>query len=257
MYNRDRSVFSAEKNKPEISVIEDRVSIKINTSVFLFDIPPKMLYTKNTTKGDKTMDIELLKPLTTQEQRAIKDRFETKVDRRSRRAMIAFLTTHSRYHTMNSWNGSTSYAHCIKLTRLPLPNELDDTAWQMLEMPEWHAHMSDLLDVFAIVNDQNWQVGTNGRSGGYLVLYQGKREDNNRVVCYAGRSVDDNPSDFDEWDMDDLHARVEIVRDFDRLVADVVMDFGAFCRSFDIGTKTIDVPQEIKILIPKEERADA
>jgi hypothetical protein len=54
--------------------------------------------------------------------------FSRKVDRRSRAAMIAFLVEHFRYDTMNSWNGSTSYAHCIKFSRLGLSPEQTDAA---------------------------------------------------------------------------------------------------------------------------------
>ena len=40
------------------------------------------------------------------------------VDKRYREAMTAFLKKHFRYHTMNSWNRSTSYANNIKLYNL-------------------------------------------------------------------------------------------------------------------------------------------
>ena len=46
--------------------------------------------------------------------------FSVKVDMRSRKAMTEFLENHFRYSTMNSWNGSTSYANNVKYYNLDL-----------------------------------------------------------------------------------------------------------------------------------------
>ncbi len=55
------------------------------------------------------------------------------VNERCRKALIVFLKQHFRYHTMNSWNQSTSYANCIKLHQVDKPSDIDeDTWWQML-----------------------------------------------------------------------------------------------------------------------------
>jgi hypothetical protein len=43
--------------------------------------------------------------------------FQTKVDHRSRSAMVEFLKGHYRYDTMNSWNRSTAYANNIAGSR--------------------------------------------------------------------------------------------------------------------------------------------
>lgn len=190
-----------------------------------------------------------MNPLTTQEQRAIKDHFEERVNKASRRSMIDFLVNHFRYDTMSSWNKSTSYAHNIKITHLPLPNDIDETTWAMLDCPEWYHHMNDLMRAFDEAHKHKWQVGTNGRSGGYIVLYQGGIKDR-RPFVQPGRSLDQD-EDFHDWDMDDLKNRVNIIQDFDMLTADIVMDFGAFCRSFDVANKTIFVPKTIKVLQEK------
>ncbi len=59
--------------------------------------------------------------------------FCKEVDKRYRKAKIAFLKKHFRYHTMNSWNRSTSYANCIKLYNIDKPDDVDnDTWWEML-----------------------------------------------------------------------------------------------------------------------------
>lgn len=191
-----------------------------------------------------------MKTSTTQECRKIKDHFETRVNRQSRKEMVVFLSNHFRYFTMSSWNGSTSYAHCIKLHKiLGLPDDIDGVKYDMVFNPRWCNHMSNMIDQFDEANDRNWQVSTNGRSGGYLVLYQGGIK-NGKIVCYPGRSMDQN-EDFHDWDIDQLAAKVDIVRDFDMLATDIAIDFVAFCRTYNIIEKTIMVPKTVHILQEK------
>ena len=101
--------------------------------------------------------------------------FQKKVDRRSRSAMVDFLKCHYRYSTMSSWNRSSSYAHCIKIHRLGLTSEQSDKAYEMLDADFW----DDIrwpIDEFTASQGDCYTIGTNGRSGGYLVLYQSRRE---------------------------------------------------------------------------------
>lgn len=187
-----------------------------------------------------------MKTLTTEEQRKIKDHFEERINRASRKDMISFLKDHFRYHTMNSWNINTSYAHCIKINRIDLPNDIDETKWDMLNCQEWNNHMYDLVNSFNDAHNYSWQVGTNGRSGGYLVLYQGGIKDG-KIICYPGRSTDQNEN-FDDWEMDEIKARVNIIRDFDMLVSDIVIKFASFCRTYSVVDEIVMVPKTIQVL---------
>jgi hypothetical protein len=101
--------------------------------------------------------------------------FEKPVDLRSRDAMASFLARHYRYHTMNSWNRSTSYAHCIKIGRLGLNSTQAKRAYEMLETDFWDA-IRFPIDDFTLEFAGRYTIGTNGRSGGYLVLYNSARE---------------------------------------------------------------------------------
>ena len=59
--------------------------------------------------------------------------FYKEVNVKNRGEMIAFLKNHFRYHTMNSWNRSTSYTNNIKLYNIDKPADIDsDTWWEML-----------------------------------------------------------------------------------------------------------------------------
>lgn len=102
--------------------------------------------------------------------------FYQPVNKRSKAAMRAFLTQHFRYFTGNSWNASSSYACNMKLYHLGLPRELEDKLWDMLEVEEFYDPINQLRNQFAEEHDYQWQAAFNGRSGGYLVLYQGGRK---------------------------------------------------------------------------------
>jgi hypothetical protein len=97
--------------------------------------------------------------------------YDKTVDLRSRSAMQEFLQRHFRYSTGNSLNRSTGYAQCIKLHRLGLSREQLDRAWEILETDVWD-EIRHPIDAFTAANGGAWTIGTNGRSGGYLVLVQ-------------------------------------------------------------------------------------
>ena len=182
--------------------------------------------------------------------------FSKKVDLRSRKDMVDFLSNHFRYDTMSSWNQSTSYAHRVKIHNLGLTSEQIDKAYELLDMDETYDNINWLLDEFAKEHNYAWQVGFNGRSGGYLVLYQGGRraldyksrcthcgqlnyktvEETGNAKCgrcgsetrvnltkpimqsfaYPGKSTD-MYEDFEDWDMYSLKERVKLVQEFDEL----------------------------------------
>jgi len=211
--------------------------------------------------------------------------FYRKVDTRSREAMIAFLEGHNRYDTMNSWNRATSYANCVKVHRLDLTREQMDKAWAMLDMEEVFDAIHGIIQDWSVEHDWRWQVGFNGRSGGYLVLYQGGLNYHNarsaqcdtcgkltwhkedvpcttqgctgtlkvlekarpQIVTYPGRGTDES-EDFQEWSIDQLRDRVKLVQEFDKLCDIVVTEFLHYCENFTIVEKDIMVPKTIKVL---------
>lgn len=100
------------------------------------------------------------------------------VDLRSQKAMVEFLSNHFRYNTMNSWNNSTSYANNLKIYNLGLPREVEEKAWELLNVEEVSRMINGLLLDWCRKHDYQWQARFNGRSGGYLVLYQGDIKEN-------------------------------------------------------------------------------
>ena len=213
--------------------------------------------------------------------------FFTRVDMRNRQAMVAFLSAHFRYDTMNSWNRSTSYANCVKIHRLDLSREQMDKAWAMLDMAEVYDALSGIMHEWAAAHEWRVQAGFNGRSSGYLVLYQGGLDYQNaktaqcdtcgkltwhkenvpcttqrcsgtltvlekprpQVVTYPGRGMDQS-EDFSEWSLDQLRDRVKLVQDFDKLCDAVVAEFLYHAAAYTVVTKDIMAPRTVKVLEP-------
>ena len=86
--------------------------------------------------------------------------FYSKVNTRTREAMVSFLRGHGRYWTMNSWNRSTSYANCVKVHRLDLTPEQLEKAWEMLDMPQVYDAIHVVLEEWAIEHEWRWQIAS-------------------------------------------------------------------------------------------------
>ena len=95
------------------------------------------------------------------------------IDTNDKQTMFNFLNKHFRYYTINSWNQSTSYAHNMKIYKLNVPRDIEDKLYEMLDCDEVYDEINMLIDDFNYDHDYKYQAGFNGRSGGYLVLYNG------------------------------------------------------------------------------------
>lgn len=156
-----------------------------------------------------------------------------------REEMIDYLKSHYRYHTLNSWNNSSSYAHDVKIHRLGLPPGLKDKAYEAIEAEDYQQDVRHLVGEFDAYHGYEYQAGFNGRSGGYLVLYQGGRRADGSIFCWPGRSLDQG-EDFSDWDDFDLLKRVQIVESFDKLRDDLLAALIYYCLAL--------IPQKVKQL---------
>ena len=206
--------------------------------------------------------------------------FSKRVDKRSRAEMTAYLSGHFRYNTMNSWNRSTSYACNMKLYKLGLDRGTEDKLWDMIQVPEFYERLNERIEDFNWQHNYLWQAGWNGRSGGYLVLYQGGTkpsgyrsyctkcgqknytsvaETGNRCgVCneearidfskpliqifsYPGREVDMG-EDFEDWSLYELKQRTEPVQEFDQLADDIVEEALHIASEYTVEERVIYKP---------------
>lgn len=150
--------------------------------------------------------------------------YKTGIDLCNDKQMFNFLKEHFSYSTLNSWNGLKSIANNVKLYNLDLTGDWS-VALNALEKDEY-------FSVNMMIEDwedehPNYKVGFNGRSGGYLVLYN---KDNNSNVL-PDYIVDGNYEDYKQYIKDyygtlknnrsNLRYLTELVRDFDRLCDDI------------------------------------
>jgi hypothetical protein len=201
--------------------------------------------------------------------------------------MIAFLRNHFRYDTMNSWNKSTSYARNVKIYRSGLTPEQEMKAFEFIDTPGALEDINLIMRDFEVNHDHEWQVGFNGRSGGYIVLYKGFMEldTHTKTVCshcgirtgyaeempckvsgcsgtlkkidrpvyrigvYPGKGVDMG-EDFEEWSDDALEARYDLVKEFDQMVDDCIAQFKYLLDNFRIVEKVVPCTRTIRVVEP-------
>ena len=212
--------------------------------------------------------------------------FHTPVDLRSRKAMTEFLSGHRRYFTMNSWNGATSYANCVKVHRLGLTPAQLERAWDLLEMPEvFHAIRTGFYR-WSEARNWEWSIGFNGRSSGYLVLYNGGIDWHNartaqcdecgqttfhkqetpcpysgcagtlrvmprpapQIYVRTGRGIDEHEN-WSEWDLYSLRERARLVESFDRACDLAVATFVGFCEHCRVVEAEVPTSRTVKRLV--------
>ena len=144
------------------------------------------------------------------------------------------------------------------------------------------------MDAFDEAHDFRWQVGMNGRSGGYLVLYEGgikptghlsycrscgqrnyKSVSESGNVCgkcgkpervdyikppvqaftYPGKGIDMD-EDYEEWSLQDLRDRVRLVQELDALADEMVSQAIQMARNYSVMEVEISVPQIRRVLVP-------
>ena len=213
--------------------------------------------------------------------------FYKDVDTSNRNEMINFLKNHFRYHTMNSWNNSTSYANNVKIYNLGLTHEQDEKLYELLETDEFYDEIEGFLSYFAQTHDYQYQVGFNGRNSGYLVLYKGGRkpleyksrcincgqlnfteatEENHRCgkcgkdtrvnleqpimrpYTLPGQNIDMG-EDFEDWDKYDLARRVKLIQDFDKLCDEILEHVVYLCNEATVEEEETYIPQKVKRMV--------
>ena len=148
-------------------------------------------------------------------------KFEKTVDMDNRAELVSYLKNHFRYYTMSSWNRSTAYANNVKLYNLDLPVEIIDRAYIFIsgevECIDWQYAVEDAFHSF--LKETGYNAGFNGRSGGYIVMYETAVDSSGKTVTYPGRGIDqyEDFDDEDEWDFHRLQERVKLVQRFDRM----------------------------------------
>ena len=220
---------------------------------------------------------------------ALMRKFYHTVDKRSRKAMIKYLKGHYRYNTANSWNGSSSYAHNMKFHSLGLDSETRSKLYELSLCDGFYETIRDLIHEFSCEHNWQWQAGFNGRSGGYLVLYQGERvpsgyksfcpkcgqlngtsvSENSGMcgVCkherrdfttthmvvniFTGRGTDEY-EDFEDWEMYHLRERVELIQSFDKLADAILAEAVFLAGEYEAGEEEYTVVKTRPVMLSKK-----
>ena len=143
------------------------------------------------------------------------------IDITNDKQMFNFLKDHYTYYTMNSWNGNSSIANNVKIYNL----NLSGNCWNALTFLQ----NDDYFTINMMIEDwkaehKGYSVGFNGRSSGYLVLYN---NDNNRTVLPDEVAYNDDYEGYKEMCREyfgsvkdaryKLVEAVKLVQDFDKL----------------------------------------
>lgn len=152
-----------------------------------------------------------------EEKRYVKIHYGRPVDMLDKRAMYGFLKSHFRYDTMRSWNRSRSYANNVKVHNLDLPDAIlhddgkSDLMYDILSgeayCPDYEIGVREIIAGFE-KDHPGYTMGFNGRSSGYLVLYDSE---------HPGKPIDvPDEDEIEEMSVDELGRAVQLVRDFDK-----------------------------------------
>lgn len=217
--------------------------------------------------------------------------FAKTVNLNDRDAMIAFLYGHPRY-TWGHGVGSNSYAHNVKVYSLGLSSEQEEMLYEMLGLPEFQEVLTEKMSEFASAHNYLWQAGFNGRSNGYLVLYQGEK----RLSGYKSRCTDcgslnyktveethgtrcgycgsdgrvnlsaphyqsvvypykgtDVGEEFEEWSTTELQSRVKLVCEFDELCDEMLSAVVKTLEEYEVAEEEILVPKTIRKIKKRKE----
>jgi hypothetical protein len=207
-----------------------------------------------------------------------------KVDMRTRKAMVSYLTGHFRYDTMNGCNASTSYAAKVKVYTF-VPRDLMDNAYEIIGVDGALDSITDIMNEWDEEQGYSFQTGFNGWSGGYIVMYVGGRKpsefkrvcldchqknyDGNAIKCgrcgssnmldynsfetysFPGKSIDQGETfeDTDEWPMGTLRERVKLVLSFDAMIERCKEEFIDICRNFKVEERKVMVERTVNVLV--------
>lgn len=123
-----------------------------------------------------------------------------------------------KYPTMNSWNNEYGIAYNMKIYNV-IKKELRDKAYKIYDddnlARQVYSDIEFLIKEFK--ENTGWDAGFNGRSGGYLVLYNTRwdYENNKSITIVKGYEEKDVPTD--------------VKKEFRKLAQDIIKTVEWYC----------------------------
>lgn len=180
--------------------------------------------------------------------------FYTKgIDITNDKSMFNFIAKHPTYFTMNSWNGMRSIAHNVKLYNLNLEGDWG-CALAHLESGEYDTIRFMIEDWER--EHVGYSVGFNGKSNGYLVLYNKANYRSAIPETLDYETYEDYKADMRDYygsvkaNRDELVEFVRLVQGFDRLcdeIREFVNDLSKLSYEKEEMFKIVDQFNEIYV----------
>lgn len=165
------------------------------------------------------------------------------IDITNDKQMFNFLKDHYQYYTMNSWNGLKSIANNVKVYKLNLSGDCYNALTFLQDDDYFTINM--MIEDWE-VEHRGYKVGFNGRSGGYLVLYNA---DDNKTVLIDEVDYNDDYEGYKEMCREyfgsvkaaryKLVEMVKLVQDFDRL-CDQLRDYVNELSTQDFAARALE-----------------
>lgn len=165
------------------------------------------------------------------------------IDITNDKQMFNFLKDHYQYYTMNSWNGLKSIANNVKVYKLNLSGDCYNALTFLQD--------DDYLTVNGMIDEWQYEhpgyvVGFNGRSGGYLVLYNAN---DNKTVLIDEVEYNNDYEGYKEMCREyfgsvkaaryKLVEMVKLVQDFDKL-CDQLRDYVNELSTQDFAARALE-----------------
>lgn len=129
------------------------------------------------------------------------------MSRKTKKEMIEFLKNHFRYDTANSWNESTSYARNVKIYNLGFSEVLAGKAIDLICEEGFNELIAclyaPLVEQFEEETSEDYTIGFNGRSDGYLVLY-------NKLNPLKSIDMGEDFEDLDDFEVGEKYSLVKL-----------------------------------------------
>lgn len=140
-----------------------------------------------------------------------------------------------RYYTMNSWNNSESLAYNLKVYNV-IDHKLQDKVYDLMQAEDFYNEINEMIWLFDMSHNYEWQAGFNGRSGGYLVLYKGGIDRDGRRYCRPGVEILE----------EDVPTHVK--RAFRKLAVDIVKHVEYMAKNCEVIDEEYTVTQSRKVI---------
>lgn len=134
----------------------------------------------------------------------------------------------TRYWTMNSWNRSSSLTYNLKVYNV-VNSELQSKVYELIDTEDFYDEINFMIRDFRVFHNYEWQAGFNGRSGGYLVLYKGGRNEDGTVYCRPGLHITEN------------EVPAQVKKDFRNLAVNIVKYAERAAKTHNVVEEEIQV----------------